>query len=320
MPSPLVSVAIPVHNREWLIDRAVESVLCQTHGDFELLVVDDASTDGTLARLLARDPDPRLRLLRHEVNRGAAAARNTAIKAARGTFIAFLDSDDEWLPGKLERQIACLAAAPADTLMCCSGYWMIRERSREVTARIPRKRGSWRETLLDGCTLSPGSTAFIRRRAFDIHGLFDETLRRLEDWDWLLRYSRQHDLIVIDAPLAQVFIAETVNAGAVQAALARLGDKHLPGLRREGFWTAARFRAALRLEEAAACFYAGRYAGAAFHLARALATYPRRPAAFFRQATRRAFRLIRRGGAADAAAARGIPATGDWLHRETPEL
>ncbi len=318
---PQVSVVIPVHNREGLVDRAVDSVLRQTHGDFELLVVDDASTDGTAARLLARGADPRLRLLRHEVNRGAAAARNTAIRAARGEFIAFLDSDDEWLPEKLERQVACLAAAPEEVLMCCSGYWMMRERSREVTARIPQSSAPWRDTLLGGCTLSPGSTAFIRRRAFDIHGLFDESLRRLEDWDWLLRYTTQHDLVVVGEPLARVFIAETVNAESVHAALGRLRAKHLAAMRRRGFWAAARFKAGLRMEEAAARFYAGRYPSAVVYLAGALVTYPRRPAAFFRQVARRGLRLLRHRPVEEGVPpARGIPATDDWLYRKKPEL
>jgi glycosyltransferase involved in cell wall biosynthesis len=326
-PGPLVSVVIPVHNREGLIDRAVDSVLRQTYGNFELLVVDDASTDGTVARLLARGAEPRLRLLRHEVNRGAAAARNTAIRAARGEFIAFLDSDDEWLPEKLERQVACLAAAPEDVLMCCSGYWMMRERSRELTARIPQSRDPWRETLLGGCTLSPGSTAFIRRRAFDVYGLLDESLRRLEDWDWLLRYTARHDLVVIGEPLARVFIAESVNAEAVHDALARLADKHLAALRRRGYWAAARFKAGLRLEEAAARFYAGRYPSALLYLAAAVATYPRRPAAFFHQAARRALRLLRHRtapgvteGGEGTSAARGVPATEEWLYRKKPEI
>jgi glycosyltransferase involved in cell wall biosynthesis len=317
---PLVSVIIPAHNREALIDRAVDSALRQTIADLEVLVVDDASSDGTVARLEARPADRRLRLLRHAVNRGAAAARNTGIAAAQGEFVAFLDSDDEWLPEKLERQLACLATAPEDVLLCCSGYWMMRERSREVTARIPQKRGSWRDTLLDGCTLSPGSTALIRRRAFEIHGLLDESLRRLEDWDWLLRYAARHDLVLVPEPLARVFIAERVNADAVRDALKRLGDKHLPALRRRGFGPAARFRAALRLEEAAASFYGGRYARAALFMAAAVATYPRRPAAFFRQVARRALRLLRHRAQSAEEPARGVPSTGGWLIRKKPEI
>ena len=292
-PVPQVSVVIPVHNREALIGRAIDSVLRQSFADFELLVVDDGSTDATAARVLAH-ADPRLRLLRHAENRGAAAARNTAIAAARGEFIAFLDSDDEWLPDKIARQVACLAAAPPDTLMCCSGYWMVRERSREVAARIPAARGSWREALRDGCNLSPGSTAFIRRRAFDLHGPLDERLGRLEDWDWLLRYTTRHDLIVIAEPLARIYIAERMRFEPVHEAVKRLRAKHGTEMRRLGFWPAARFRAALLMEEAVTAFYAGRPLRAALYFAGSLAIYPRKPAGFFAHVARRALRLLRR--------------------------
>jgi glycosyltransferase involved in cell wall biosynthesis len=308
---PQVSVVIPVHNRETLIGRAIDSVLRQTYTDFELLVVDDGSTDGTVARVQAQTGDPRLRLLRHTTNRGAAAARNTAIMAARGEFIAFLDSDDEWLPDKLERQVACLASAPPDMLMCCSGYWMVRERSREVAARIPRARGSWREALWDGCTLSPGSTAFIRRRAFDIHGLFDERLGRLEDWDWLLRYARGHDLTVVAEPLARIHIAERMRGEAVHEAVTLMRAKHAAVMRRLGFWPAARFRAALLMEEAVTGFYAGRYLRAVLYFIGSLATYPRKPAGFFGRIAPRALRLLRRSDRA--------PATSGWLYRNKPE-
>lgn len=334
-PVPKVSVVIPVHNREKLVGRAIASVLRQTEGDFELLVVDDGSTDGTVARVQAVG-DRRLRLIRHPANRGAAAARNTAIRAARGAFVAFLDSDDEWADDKLERQLAALAAAPADVLLCCSGYWMVRERSREVTARIPRSRQPWRAALWGGCTLSPGSTALIRRRAFDIHGLLDERLGRLEDWDWLLGYARQHDLIVLPEPLARIYIAERMGSAAVHKAVRLMREKHADAARRAGFGAASRFRAALLMEEAATAFYAGRYARAVLYAAGALVINPRRPAGFFHQVARRALRLLRHGGAAQAPGQRlvaapaaaadqlegelGAPAAAGWLYRKKPEI
>src|ERR1700677_5167969 len=110
-PMPEVTVVIPTHDRAETIMRAVGSVLSQTHSDFELLVIDDGSNDTTPA-LMAQVADPRLRLLQHTHNRGAAAARNTGIEAACGRFVAFLDSDDEWSPLKLELQLAELKAAP----------------------------------------------------------------------------------------------------------------------------------------------------------------------------------------------------------------
>jgi len=110
---PKVSVVVPAYNRERLILHALNSVLAQTFADFEILAVDDGSTDGTI-QAIQSCTDPRIRCLRHEKNRGAAAARNTGIQAARGEYVAFLDSDDEWLPHKLERQTAALDACGAE--------------------------------------------------------------------------------------------------------------------------------------------------------------------------------------------------------------
>src|ERR1700730_5898240 len=119
-----VAVVIPVYNREEAILIAVHSVLGQTFRDFEMLVVDDGSTDRTVTTLIAGCNDSRLRLLRHDANRGAAAARNTAIRATQGQFVCFLDSDDEWDANKLELQLECLDRSSSDTLVCCTGYWM----------------------------------------------------------------------------------------------------------------------------------------------------------------------------------------------------
>ena len=102
--SPVVSVIIPTYNRAHLIGRAIRSVLDQTYQDWELIVVDDASTDD-IPGIVKGFTDGRVKYIRHDENKGAAAARNTGIQAARGAYIAFLDSDDEWLPEKLERQV-----------------------------------------------------------------------------------------------------------------------------------------------------------------------------------------------------------------------
>lgn len=304
-PAARVAVVIPVYNREGSILRAIDSVRRQTYGDFELIVVDDASTDRTVATVVAGCDDPRLRLLRHAANQGAAAARNTGIRATQAKFVAFLDSDDEWAADKLERQIECLRHAPAGVLMCCTGYWSVRMRSDEVLLRIPTKRTSWRAALLGGCNLSPGSTALIRREAFDAHGLFDERLRRLEDWDWLLRYSATHDLIVMNEALARIHVAERMDAGPVDDAAAIMRAKYGPMMRRLGYWTAARFRAALLLEQAATSFYASRYARAAACLAGSLILYPMKSAMFFLQLIRRSARLLRSRAASTGRERRG---------------
>jgi len=294
---PLVTVVIPALNRASVVRRAIDSVLQQTFRDFEIIVVDDGSIDGTAAQA-SRCTDPRLRVLRHDRNRGAAAARNTGIRTAAGLFIAFLDSDDEWLPQKLERQVAALQRAPANVLMSTTGYWMLRERSREISARTPKNVADWGAAMRSGCVLSPGSTAIMRREAFAIHGFFDEELRRLEDWDWLLRYVAKHDILVLPEPLARIHMAERMDLAAVLAAARLLRSKHDAAMRRLGFWPSAQFRAGLLMEQGVTCYYAGQPLRALTFLAGSLALYPRKPPAFFAGAARRVVRMLRHGRSA----------------------
>ena len=108
--TPKVSVIVPTHNRADLLPRAVDSVLAQTYGDYEMVIVDDCSSDNT-QDVIAGFSDPRIRSFRHDRNRGQSAAINTGIAHARGEYIGFLDDDDEWLPTKLEGQVALLEAS-----------------------------------------------------------------------------------------------------------------------------------------------------------------------------------------------------------------
>ena len=109
----LVSVIIPCYNRSYVISRSILSVFRQTYLNLEIIIVDDASSDSeTLSKLIGSYNDPRLQLFRHHRNRYASVARNTGMKLAKGKFIAFLDSDDEWLPQKLEKQVALLNSLP----------------------------------------------------------------------------------------------------------------------------------------------------------------------------------------------------------------
>ena len=119
--NPTVSVIIPVYNRAQLVQKAIQSVFEQYYEDFELIIVDDGSTDD-LADALSRIKDPRMRLIFHDENKGAAAARNTGISKARGAYVAFLDSDDCWLPQKLKRQLEFLRASEQKARMSCTAY------------------------------------------------------------------------------------------------------------------------------------------------------------------------------------------------------
>ena len=119
-----VSVIVPTHNRADYLSAAIESVLEQTFQDFELLVVDDASTD-TTAALVSSFSDSRIKFIRLDMNRGGSAARNQGILSSRCDYIAFLDDDDAWTPEKLELQVELLDRAPAEVGAVYTGYTMV---------------------------------------------------------------------------------------------------------------------------------------------------------------------------------------------------
>lgn len=260
--SPAVSVVIPVYNRAATLPRAVASVLAQDFADWELILVDDGSRDGGVEAILAAG-DPRIRAIRHEANRGAPAARNTGIRAAMGRLIAFLDSDDEWLPGKLGPQVAALDAASGRLGALCTGFVLHRVGSGGRFERVPKPEGSWLDTLLDGCTVSPGSTLVARRACFDTAGPFAEDLPRFEDWDWLLRFLEHYDLDCQPAMGALVHLDGHPAPAKVRTAAALLWARQKDRVRRLGGSAAARrLRASLDLECAVAALRAGSRAAA----------------------------------------------------------
>ena len=180
--SSAVSIVLPAFNRAGSIRMAVESVLQQSFSDFELLVVDDGSTDGTMAQL-AEITDPRVQLLANPRNIGASAARNTGIRAARGDWVAFQDSDDEWLPQKLAKQMERLAAEPGKAIACYCGMAIVGAPenipgSRTTIRYIPDQtiatvEGNLLEQLLARSFIST-QTLVVRRTALLEIGGFDE--------------------------------------------------------------------------------------------------------------------------------------------------
>jgi glycosyltransferase involved in cell wall biosynthesis len=185
----LVSVVIPTHNRAGLLARAVRSVLEQTYCHFELLVVDDASTDDT-EKTMGRFCDGRIRYIKHLECRGGSAARNTGIAQARGDFIAFLDDDDEWLPDKLALQMARFRENPRIGAVYTGLLFVECETGRIVNVRIPRKRGYLFDDLMVSNVVGTPSTVVVRKELLDRAGLFDETIRALEDLDMWRRMGR----------------------------------------------------------------------------------------------------------------------------------
>lgn len=192
-----ISVVIPSFNRWYCLPRALDSVLAQTLPAREILLVDDGSSDGTAERVAERYP--MVTVLR-QANAGVSSARNVAVRAAGGDWIALLDSDDEWLPHKLERQRRALEAQPEVRLAHCDEIW-VRNGVRVNPKHRHRKRGGWVfEHCLPLCAISP-SAALIRRDVFEDIGLFDEDLPACEDYDFWLRLSCREPVLYLDEAL-----------------------------------------------------------------------------------------------------------------------
>jgi len=188
---PRVSVILPTHNRARTLPRALQSVLSQTYQDFETIVVDDASTDDT-AGALAPFLNERVRCLRLKTNRGAAAARNAGVREAAGEFLAFQDSDDEWLPDKLAVQIAAMEKHPDVCVVygdmervLASGETQPFPAPDVITGRIADRALKFYQV----CNIGIQST-LIRRSCVNVDAMFDEALPSLEDLELFFRLSR----------------------------------------------------------------------------------------------------------------------------------
>ena len=197
---PLVSVIIPTHNRSQTLPEAVQSVLAQTYGHLELIVVDDGSTDETEAALARFTRDSRFRYLQQE-NAGSAAARNSGVATARGELVAFLDSDDRWYAHKLERQVP-LFGNPGVALVFSQRDWMDDEGNPIPTRSVDRYRGTRLYTKLLEENFVPTSTVVVRRNAIRRAGGFDEQLRQSQDYSLWLQMSLYYEFDFVDESLA----------------------------------------------------------------------------------------------------------------------
>nr|HID58580.1 glycosyltransferase [Desulfobacterales bacterium] len=192
----MVSVIIPTYNRASFLDEAISSVLRQDLKDFELIVVDDGSTDST-QEILAQYQD--IRIIR-KTHQGVSAARNAGIAFSRGDLISFLDSDDLWLPEKLSVQVEFFKSHPSALICQTEEIWV-----RNGTRIYPKKRhkkfsGMIFEASLRLCIVSP-SAVMMRKSFFDRVGYFDETLPACEDYDLWLRTAARIPIHLIETPL-----------------------------------------------------------------------------------------------------------------------
>ncbi len=203
--SLLVSTVIPVYNRQILVERAVRSVLAQSMADLEVIVVDDGSTDASASHVeaLAR-MDERLRLIR-QPNSGSQAARNRGIQAARGDYIAFLDSDDEWLPQKLEKQLAMFNASGNRLGVVYAGFRQVYSDGRPPADALPWARGDIYRAALAGW-IADMNTLVVRRDVFAQSGLLDERIRAWQEWALCIRLARHCEFDFVPEPLAIYYL------------------------------------------------------------------------------------------------------------------
>ncbi|NCD25326.1 MAG: glycosyltransferase family 2 protein [Deltaproteobacteria bacterium] len=207
---PFISVIIPTHNRADVLGRAVASVLAQTWTDFELIVIDDGSTDHTAA-VLAEFGDPRLTGM-HQENKGVSAARNQGIAASSGQCIALLDSDDSWLPDKLARQVAFMRESGME-ISQTDEIW-IRDGVRVNPCRKHAKQAGWfLGRSLELCLISPSCVMFSRALWNEL-GPFDERLPACEDYALWLRVGARY-------PVGLVPEALTIKTGGHADQLSR---------------------------------------------------------------------------------------------------
>lgn len=200
-PEPLVSVVIPVFNRSDSAPAAAASALAQDWPRLEVVVVDDASTDDSAARIEAIG-DPRLRLIRLPRNGGVARARNAGMEAARGEVIGFVDSDDEWLPGKLAAQIPLLLASRRIGIVHGAVENVLADGRTGIVP--PPPTGRLFETLLARNVLHAFPTvSLVRREAVRCVGGYDPALPAIEDWEFAIRVARVFDIAAAEAPVAR---------------------------------------------------------------------------------------------------------------------
>jgi glycosyltransferase involved in cell wall biosynthesis len=230
---PLVSVIIPAYNRADTINRAIQSVINQTYATLEIIVIDDASTDGT-DNIIKNINDNRIVYVRHDFNKGVSAARNTGIKISKGVYIALLDSDDEWMPEKTAIQLKALLKHNTSVIAGCTGHYK-KNNSQSLKFQAPNHI-FWFKWLLFQCLLSPGSTLMADKKAFKKVGYFDEKLTRFEDWDWLIRYTENFPFIPIREPLAVVHLGNPPRAKIVQHSAMVFMEKNKEKFYSLGIW------------------------------------------------------------------------------------
>lgn len=226
----MISVILPTYNRGDVLMRAVNSVLRQTYRDLELLIVDDGSNDRT-QQIVAQIADKRVKYLRQRENRGACAARNIGILAARGEYIAFQDSDDVWWPRKLEQQLEYLQATDSDLVFCA--FYLHDGESVECLPGREKLEGEVTYQELLTRNLVSTQTLMGKSSCFQ-EEMFDAEYPRLQDWELALRLARRFTIRYDPQPLADVYLQrDSISSNPQKGlfAIERLAEQHWASLR-----------------------------------------------------------------------------------------
>jgi glycosyltransferase involved in cell wall biosynthesis len=267
-----VSVIIPTYNRSAMLSRAIRSVLTQKGAKFELIVVDDGSTDGTNeqgVQRMAHDekaPDknsahrpPSAVQIRYlfQTNQGPSTARNLGIKESRGEWIAFLDSDDEWLPGKLRAQLDFFEQNPNLRICQTEEIWIRNGQRVNPMKKHKKYGGQIFEQCLPLCIVSP-SAVMMHRTLFDEVGFFDEALPACEDYDLWLRIASRYPIGLIDQPYIKKYGGHVNQRSHEFPAMDQFRIRSLAKILKEGILTPEQTEAVKKtLEEKARIFIQG---------------------------------------------------------------
>lgn len=224
--SPKVSVIIPVYNGEKYIREAIDSVLNQTFEDFEIIVIDDGSTDST--PMILKDYGNKIRW-KSQKNRGQASALNTGMKMAKGEYIAYLDADDICLPERLEIQVKYLDEHP-DVGLVYADFYQIDENNNIL--RTIKSQPFDDFLLLQQWSFIARSTVMHRRACFDEVGVFDESITGKDDWDMWVRISERFEMGYIDQPLLKYRIHKESTSSVRPEKLAYFKYSHITILKK----------------------------------------------------------------------------------------
>lgn len=197
---PFISVIIPSYNRAAVLERAIYSVLRQSYTDFELIVVDDGSTDNTKTLVHDIMKSHKQVYYYHTDNLGVSAARNHGARQASGQWLAFLDSDDEWFSNKLESQMEVLNQNPSATLIHTEEVWHRNGQQIDVPLKYKKQQGDLFEKATQHCVIGP-STVLLNTDTFHELGGFDESFELCEDYELWLRWTAEHPVYLCKEPM-----------------------------------------------------------------------------------------------------------------------